>query len=138
MNGSARWRGTTTASWRKGRWSGGLSAYYIGSFADSGATTTAAVYQSLGRPSYIVQMFNAGSLVYRYRVSDSLTFNAFVGYRFGSGTNRWLRNSSVRAGVINLKDTKPPFSSGANGYSTSVYGTMLAGRTWTMELSKGL
>lgn len=138
VNGVTRWRGTTTASWRKGKWSGGLSAYYIGSYADSGATTTQAIYESLGQPDYIVKQFTGGTHVYRYRVEDVLSFNAFGGYGFGSDGPRWLRNSTLRLGIINVADTAPPVSSGnfGFGYSGSVHGSLLAGRTWTFEMSK--
>ena len=137
VDGTSRWRGTTTIAWRQGNWSAGFSGYYIGSFSDGGATTTAAVYQSLGSPTYLSKTQDgAGSYVYRYIVHDSLTFNAFVGYRFGAEANRWLKRTSVRVGVVNLLDSAPPLTSGAFGYSASVYGNMLVGRNWTLEITK--
>ncbi len=135
VNGSTRWRGTTTVSWRKGPWTVGFSGYYIGSFADTSATTTQAVFESLGRPAYIMKQFNAGTYTYAYRVHDSLTYNAFAGYQFGRNAPKWLRSSSIRFGVINILDAKPPLSSGATGYPTAVY-SLLPGRTWTTEITK--
>ncbi|GAB1489066.1 TonB-dependent receptor [Opitutaceae bacterium] len=136
VDGTTRWRGTTTLSWRKGNWSASFGGYYIGTYSDSAATTTAALYESLGKPSYIKKTFNSGVYVYRYVVRDSLTFNASVSYRFGQTDNAWLKNVSVRAGVTNLVDKHPPLASGAFGYTTSVYGNMLMGRTWTLDVTK--
>jgi len=136
VDGNSRWRGTTTITWRKGRWTGILGGYYIGPFADRGATTTAAVYESLGRPSYIAEQFDGGRYLYRYMVEDSLTFNASLGYRFGSDASRWLRNLSVRVGVVNIQDKEPPLATGGFGYPTAVYGNLLIGRTYTLDLTK--
>jgi hypothetical protein len=47
-----------------------------------------------------------------------------------------LRNSSVRVGVINLADRRPPLIPDAAGFSTSVHGSLLQGRTWTLEVSR--
>jgi iron complex outermembrane receptor protein len=137
--GNSRWRGSSAITWRRGNWSAGFSGYYIGSYSDSSATTTQAVYESLGRPTYLSKTFDTsavGNYLYRYIVHDSVTFNAYVGYRFGAETNRWLRKTSVRLGVVNLRDSAPPLASGAFGYDSSVYGGMLVGRNWTLELTK--
>jgi outer membrane receptor protein involved in Fe transport len=69
-------------------------------------------------------------------VHDTATYNAFIGRRFGAESARVLRNSSVRVGVINLADRKPPLIPDAAGYSTSVYGSLLQGRTWTLEVTR--
>lgn len=136
VGGSSRWRGSSTLSWRKGQWGAGVSGYYTGSFYDTGATTTQANYDSLGRPAYIARQFTTGNYFYYYRVHDSVTFNAFASYRTGPQAPKWLRASSVRLGVVNLRDTPPPLTSGAAGYSTAVYQNLLVGRTWTLELTK--
>ncbi|MBP7482123.1 MAG: TonB-dependent receptor [Lacunisphaera sp.] len=47
-DGAAKWRSTTSVNWRRGAWSASLAAYHIGKTHDSGATTTKAVYESLG------------------------------------------------------------------------------------------
>jgi outer membrane receptor protein involved in Fe transport len=134
-DGNTRWRGTTGVTWRKGAWTGGLSGYYIGRFADS-ATTTAATYTNLGEPRYIAKQFDSGRFLYRYVVGEVITYNAFAGYRFGRDANALVRNTNVRLGVVNLLDRDPPLTSGALGYSPSVHGTMFPGRTWTLELSR--
>lgn len=135
VGGASRWRGTSNVSWRKGHWSGGLGAYYIGRSQD-GATTTAAIYESLGRPSYLAKHFTDGAFVYRYVLKDSLTFNSSLAYRFDREAHKWLQRSTVRVGVNNLTDAAPPLGAGAFGYNPAVHGGFLVGRTWTFELTK--
>jgi outer membrane receptor protein involved in Fe transport len=136
VNGASRWRGTTTIAWRNNNWSGSLGAYYVGASQDTGATTTQAVYESLGQPTYIAKHFTEGRYVYRYLMHDSLTFNASIGYRFGADTRGWLRQTRVRLGVINLTDKAPPLASGQFAYSPSVTGSLIVGRAWTIDLTK--
>lgn len=134
-NGAARWRGTTTVSWRKANWSGSLGAYYAGASQDS-ASVTQAVYNSLGQPGYIAKHFTEGRFVYRYIMRDTLSFNTSIAFRFDARANPWLRQTKVRLSVINLTNLAPPLSSGQFGYSPSVTGGLVVGRTWTLELSK--
>jgi outer membrane receptor protein involved in Fe transport len=136
VNGAARWRGTTTLAWRKGNWSGSFGAYYAGATEDTGATTTQAIYESLGQPSYIAKHFTEGRYVYRYVMGDTLTYNASLGYRFGANANSWLRQTRVRLGVVNLTDKAPPLASGQFAYNPAVAGGLIVGRTWTLELTK--
>ena len=136
VDGTTRWRGTNSVSWRQGNWNAGFSAYYIGRFADT-ATTTAANYATYGEPTYIAKQFDSGTYLYRYVVHDVVTFNASLGYRFKPDAPRaFLHNTSVRLGVVNLADKEPPLVSGAFGYSSSVHGSLFAGRTWTFEITK--
>jgi iron complex outermembrane receptor protein len=135
VDGTTRWRGTGSINWRKGNWNAGFSGYYIGRFADT-ATVTAATYTSLGAPNYVSRQFDSGSYLYRYVVHDVVTFNAFLGRRFGPESPKWLRGSGVRVSVVNLSDRKPPLASGAFGFYSSVHGSLLAGRTWSMEMTR--
>jgi outer membrane receptor protein involved in Fe transport len=135
--GAARWRGTTNIAWRQGAWSAGLGAYYVGRTHDSGATTTAAIYESLGRPDYIEPFFTAGQTLYRRTIDPTLSFNATLGYRFGATAPAPLRRMQVRLGAINLNDEEPPLTSSEGfGYDASVSQNLLAGRTWTIELTR--
>ena len=136
VNGVSRWRGTTNVSFRRGAWSGAIGAYYIGPWQDTGASTTAAIYESLGRPDYIQPQFTGGRTVYRYQVSSALTYNVSLGYRFGPDSARGLRNTRIRLGVINLTDEAPPLASDQFGYSPAVHQNLVPGRTWTLEVSK--
>lgn len=130
-----KWRGTTTLTWRRQQWSAGLSAYYTGDYTDSGATTTQSIYESLGSPAYIVPYVNNGIRTYRFLVDDSLSYNAYVGYRFRA-KNQWIGNTAVRIGVVNLLDEEPPLSSDSRGYDPSVYNLMARGRTWSLQLTR--
>lgn len=134
-NGASRWRGTTTVSWRKGNWSGVLGAYYQGA-SQEGTTTTAALYESLGHPSYIAKHFTNGAYQYRYVLRDVLTFNSSVAYRFGANSREWVKNTTVRLGVNNVANTPPPLAAGAFGYNPAVHGGLIVGRTWTLDLTK--
>jgi iron complex outermembrane receptor protein len=136
QNGASRWRGNASVVWRKGGWNGGLSAYYIGDFADTGASTTASAYEAAGRPSYIVVSRDLNVMNYWYRVESSLSFNAFASHRFDRNAARWLRNTTVRVGVTNLTDEEPPLSADPSGYQASVYNYLALGRTWTFEITR--
>jgi hypothetical protein len=137
VDGNAEWRGSMTATWRNGGWGAGVSAYYIGSYADSNATTTAAIYEALGQPDYIVPQYSGNANVYRYQIDDVLYFNAFGSYAFES-ENMWLSGSNIKLGIINLSDEAPPVAA-ANfgyGYSVPVHSGLLQGRAFTLELVK--
>ncbi len=136
VDGTTRWRGISTVTWRRNEWNANLSAYYVGHFADSSATTTAAVFTNLGQPRYISKQLDSGTTLYRYRVGDVISYNAAIGYRFRRDASPWFRHSSVRLGIINLTDKEPPVTADTAGYSTSVHASLFAGRTWTLELTR--
>ncbi len=133
--GVARWRGTSNVAWRRGAWSANLGAYYVGP-TQGGASTTQAVWESLGRPGYIARQFTGGQFVYRYVVSSTIAYNASLGYRFGPDAAKWLRGTRVRVGVVNLFDKEPPLTTGAFGYDPAVSQNLLPGRTWSIEFAK--
>ncbi|HYP16564.1 MAG TPA: TonB-dependent receptor, partial [Opitutus sp.] len=136
-SGAARWRGTTNIAWRKGPWSAAFAAYYVGKTHDAGATTTATVYEALGRPSYIEPFFTAGSTVYRRVIDPTLSFNALLAYRFSDTAPMFLRHTRVQLGVVNLTDEEPPLATSEGfGYDASVNQSFLAGRTWTIEFTR--
>lgn len=136
VNGASRWRGTTNVTWRRAAWTANLGAYYVGPTQDSGATTTAALYDSLGQPAYIAKHFTGGAFVYRYIVESTISYNLSVGYRFENRPSSWLGGTRVRLGVANLTDKAPPISSGGFGYNPGVSQSLLAGRSWSLELTK--
>ncbi len=133
--GAAKWRSTTNISWDNGPWSAGLGIYHVGKTHDAGATTTEAVYNSLGQPSYIEPFFTAGRTLYRLVIDPVVTYNLSVGYRFGDERSAWLRGLRVRLAVSNLTDEPPPLASEAFGYDPSVSQSLLSGRTWSLEIS---
>lgn len=138
VDGTTRWRGNFTVGWRKGAWNASFSGYYIGSYRENsaGSTITAAQYASLNNPNYISKYFDGGAYAYRYIVQDSITYNASVKYSFKKDAPKLLRETAIRLGVINLLDKEPPLTSGNFGYSSSVYTSLLAGRTWTLDITK--
>jgi outer membrane receptor protein involved in Fe transport len=131
------WRGSASLNWRRKDWSAGLSAYYIGDYSDSGATTTQSIADSLGNPKYIVPVFTGGTTVYRYRVNDSISYNANVSYRIRT-KNKWINDTTVRVGVVNLLNAKPPLSSDSRGYDPAIYNLMARGQSWSIQLTKKL
>ena len=137
VDGVTKWRGNANFLWRKSAMAAGVSAYYIGSFADSLATTTAANYALYG-DEYIVHQYTGNADVYRYRVDEVTYFNAFGSYSFERGTHGALSDTSIRIGANNLTDEAPPVSSGnfGFGYTGAVHGALVPGRTFTFEFVK--
>jgi outer membrane receptor protein involved in Fe transport len=131
IDGRPKWRGSFAGNWSMASWAAGVSAYYIGSYASSGATITAANYNALEDKSYVTQVNG----IYYWQVQDSLTFNAFVQKTFES-ENAWMDGIALRLGVRNLTDEKPPLSPDNAGYDATVYNSVAAGRGWTLRLSK--
>lgn len=134
-NGAARWRSTSHLLWDNGPWSAGLGIYHVGKTHDSGATTTQATYEALGRPSYIEPYFTGGRTVYRYVIDPVVSYNLSLGYRFEAGPD-WLGDTRVRLSVANLTDRQPPLATDAFGYNPSVSQSLLAGRTWSLEVTR--
>ncbi len=134
---SPKWKGSATLTWKLKDWGAGLSAYYIGSYTDSGATTTQTIFETLGSPSYIRPVFTNGSTVFRYVVHDTITYNAYVSYRFRT-SNKWTNDTTVRLGVINLLNHEPPLSSDSRGYDPALYNQMARGMSWSVQITKKL
>ncbi|MBK8858135.1 MAG: TonB-dependent receptor [Opitutaceae bacterium] len=134
---SPKWRGTAALTWKRQAWGAGVSAYYIGDYTDSGATTTRTTYEALGSPGYIAPVYTNGGYVYRYVVEDSISYNAYVSYRFRS-KSKWIGDTSVRLGVVNVMDEVPPLSSDSRGYDPSVYNLMARGRSWSLQITRRL
>jgi outer membrane receptor protein involved in Fe transport len=134
-DGAARVRSTTNILWDRGSWDAGLGIYHIGKTHDSGATTTQAIYESLGQPSYIEPFSTEGRTVYRLVIDPVVTYNLSVGYRLENPSVGWLGDTRVRLGVANLTDEAPPLASGSFGYDPSVNQSLLNGRTWSVQLT---
>jgi hypothetical protein len=132
-NGATKWRGALNVYWSKDDiWSAGISAYYIGEYADTSASINAATYESLGRPNYVFPIDG----VYYWKVDDSVTFNAFGAYTFAPEGDNWLSDVNVRVGVKNLTAEDAPLTTDSAGYDSSVYNSVAAGRIWTLRLTK--
>ena len=133
--GAAKWRSTSNIFWDKGNWNAGLGIYHIGETHDAGATTTAQVYEDLGSPDYIAPYFTAGRTVYRLVVDPVISYNLSVGYLFATESSKWLDDTRVRLSIANLTDEEPPLASDAFGYNPAVNQSLLAGRTWSFEVT---
>ena len=129
------WRGATALTWRRKQWGAGIGFYYTGSYADTGATTTQAIYESLGSPGYLTPIVTNGATVYRYTVHDSKSYNVYATYRVVA-KNPYLNNTNIRAGVNNVFDAKPPLSSDSRGYDPAVYNGMARGLAWSLQVTK--
>lgn len=132
---TAEWKSTTTLQWRKGAWNGSLSATW-GSDVRTGATTTAAVWESLGRPDYIRQITNNGSTSYVEEGEGQIQINAGLGYRWGGEANPWIRNTALRVGINNVLDEEPSPTSGASGYSGSTGSSLWVGRAYSFTFTR--
>jgi len=91
-----KWRLYTTVDWSLGAWNVVLANSYIGAVIDEGAGGfTFANQHNPGLP-----------------VSDYMTFDAQVGYRFSAAALR-LQKARVTVGVNNIFDRAPPFAPNA-------------------------
>ena len=132
---TAKWKGSATIQWRQAAWSSALSAAYTGAVR-TGATTTQAVYDALGRPNYIRVVTTNGSTSWVEIGDDQLQLNGSVSYRFGPGARSWLRGTSVRLGVNNLLDAQPTRSTSSTGYGGGTGSSVWVGRAFTVQLDR--
>ena len=139
VNPAPVWRGSATLAWQRGPWGAGLGFYYTGRYAATlDAVTTPAIWESLGRPAYIQPVFNNGAYQYGYVVHDTKTYNLSVTYR-GAKEARFLKRTTLRLGITNLFDAKPPLSPYySQGYDVTLYNGMARGRTYSFELKRSL
>jgi len=130
-DGNARLRGSASATWSLASWSAGLSAYYIGEYADTSAVFNPDADWSGSLPGYVKTVDG----VNYWKVKDSVTVNGFVSktLQFDSPL---LNGTSIRLGVKNLFDKAPPLTSDTGGYDAAVYNSVAMGRMWTLRLSK--
>ncbi len=134
---SPKWRGNAQLNWRRGAWGAGLGMFYTGGFTLAGVTTSAATYESLGRPAYIRPVFTNGTTLYRMVGRDSVSYNTFVSWRVGRADARaWLRDTSFRFGVNNLFNVEPPLSDDNNAYEPALYNTLAKGRMYSVTLTR--
>lgn len=132
--GAARWRSTTNIAWDHGPWNANLGIYHIGKTVDT-ASVSESVYESLGRPDYIMAYHPTDtSTVYRRVIDPVISGNLSLGYHFASGLG-WLGDTRARLTIANVTDEKPPLATGGFGYNPAVSQNLLNGRTWSLELT---
>lgn len=133
-NGRTKWRASASLGWRRGDWSARWFTSYYGSFVDTSAATTLAVYDALGRPDYIKVFDDNGITRYLYKVEPFINHNASVTYRFGDDGRAWLKGLTVRVGVNNVFDEEPPLADEQFGYKSGT--ANVRGRQFTLDLSR--
>jgi len=133
---TTRWKSTSTLTWRNGPWEADLSAFYEGKIDETGASTTAAVYNSLGAPSWLAKVYSNGQYNYWYIMDDTLNYNVGVSYKIGHNANFWIRDTTMRVGIINFMDEKPPLAPNNLGFDTTAYLQLAVGRQFTFEISR--
>lgn len=133
-NGRPLWRGNASLNWRRGPWGASWFANYWGEFVDTGGSTTAAVYEALGRPKYIRPYLNDGVQRYYLRVSPYLSHNVNASYNFGREYGKFLSGLRLRVGVNNVADKEPPLTDDIRGTLAGSVSTR--GRVYTIDLSK--
>lgn len=132
-NGRAKWRASASAAWRNGPWTATWFTSYFGSFVDTSAATTEAVYRALNYPSHIRPFDDNGVLRYYYRVRPAIVHNASLTYKFTASAPRWLQGITVRGGINNVFDTEPPLIDEANGFQSGVH---IRGRQFQCEFTR--
>jgi len=130
LQGAAKWRANLNLLWYYNGWNAGVSAYYIGDYADQNATIATSSLSLV--PSNSVYTIDG---IHYWKVASTVTENAFLSYTF-SGTNRILEGGTVRVGVNNLSNRAPPLTSDAAGYDPTVYQSLAQGRVWSLALTK--
>jgi iron complex outermembrane recepter protein len=134
-DGRPKWRYNLSARWRRGNWNAGWFMSYYGKFVDTGAATTSAVFNALGRPDYINPFNNSGAFRYVLEVEPAIAHNVNIGYRFTRNSGiRALRNLGIRAGINNVFDEPPPISDSTFGYESGAANPR--GRQYWIEVSK--
>jgi outer membrane receptor protein involved in Fe transport len=134
--GAAKWRSTHYISWDRGAWDANLGIYHVGKTLDS-PTVTAAQYESLGRPGYVMPYYPTvgGNPIYRRVIDPVVSYNLSVGYRFKPEASSWLGDTRVRLTIANLTDKDPPLAAGGLGYDPATGQSLLPGRTWSFEIT---
>ncbi|GMM83078.1 TonB-dependent receptor domain-containing protein [Pseudoalteromonas sp. MTN2-4] len=115
QNGRPKWRFNASMGWKQNDWAAGISARYVGKFADT--STNYADEQ--------------GELIH-LPVESWTTVNAFVNHRFTK--EGWLNNSKVTFGVRNLLDKQPPLADAHFGYQSGLHSSQ--GRYFYLSYSK--
>jgi iron complex outermembrane recepter protein len=111
VNGKPRWKWTGNLIWTKGDLQLGTTARYTGNFYDTGLQYPDGSYWEPGSSTY---------------------WNAFAKYNFkGDG---WLSGMSVKLGVNNVEDRRPPISVDSRGYLTTLYSAVP--RYWFLNIGK--
>jgi outer membrane receptor protein involved in Fe transport len=130
LQGASKWRANLNLLWYYNGWSAGVSAYYIGDYADQNATIATSSLSKV--PANSVYTIDG---IHYWKVASSITENAFMSYTF-SNMNRILDDGTIRLGVNNLTNRAPPLTSDTAGYDPTVYQSLAQGRVWSLAITK--
>jgi outer membrane receptor protein involved in Fe transport len=132
---TAEWKSNTTVQWRKDDWSGSISAVWTSDIR-TGATTTRALYESVGKPDYIREVLNNGSTTFYEEGYDALQVNVGLSYRFQNDANKWVAGTTVRLGINNVLDEEPSEAATASGYNPTTGGSLWVGRAYSLTFTR--
>lgn len=110
-NRRPEWKGNVALNWKLGPWSAGWFTSYFGAYADTSASTTAAIYEALGRPESIMVFNDNGINRYYMRVKPAILHNVRVSHAFGRSAD-----TRLTIGVNNVFDTPPPVADEDEGF----------------------
>ena len=136
-NGNAQWRFNASLRWQKGPFSAGWLTNYYGTWMDTSASTTQAVFEALGQPDYINNTLktSAGATRYLLKVQPNIVHNLTAGYRFDRRhAVALLRGTAVRIGVNDVFNRDPRVADEDYGYRSGTFNPR--GRQYWLELSK--
>lgn len=133
-NGRVKWRANASLSWRRNAWAAGWFSNYYGSFVDTSAATTEAVYTALGSPDYIRVFNDNGIMRYLLKVDPFIYHNAWAAYSFDDNAHPWLRGVRVRGGINNVLDNDRSIVDEGLAYRSGA--AHIRGRQFTMEISR--
>jgi hypothetical protein len=114
LDGNPKLRGSATFSWRKGGFSLGASARYVGGFQDTAADVD----------------LNGDGILEFWQVDKDLRFNTHAEYRFRELPG--LDALRLRVGVSNVTDEPPPLVDESLGYLPEYHA--LKGREFYLQL----
>lgn len=111
IDGKPRWKWTGSLIWSKGNFQAATSARYVGNYYDTSLTYSDGSYWEPG---------------------SSLSWNGYARYSFTR--DGWFSGTSVKLGVNNIEDKRPPISVDSRGYLSTLYSA--TPRYWYLNLTK--
>ncbi len=111
LDGKPKWKWTGSLTWTLGNFQAGASARYVGNYYDTALQYSDGSYWEPGSSTF---------------------WNGYAKYNFaGDG---WFSGTSVKLGVNNIENRRPPISADSRGYLSTLYSA--TPRYWYVTLSK--
>lgn len=115
-DGRAKWIGNVGVNWKQNGWTADWFTTYYGASADTSASTTAEIYEALGRPKSIKVFNDNGVARYYMRVKPAVLHNLRLGYTFGREDDAGRPRNSITLSVNNVFDSWPPVADEDEGF----------------------